>query len=259
MPLIPGPDGPIECVVRGSGLPVTVFAHGLAGSIEETRPFGSGVEGTRVFFHFRGHGATIGSESPWTYATLESELRAVMTAYDVQRGLGVSLGAGALLRAAASTPKAFERLVFVLPATIDQPRHDPAVMRMQTMAELIEHRDLSGLAQALVAEQPTAVQDRPDVALWAKRQAQRLSATTVVRGLRELPPQHPLESREGLHKIDCPVLVIGQEDDAAHPAALAQELAEALPHAEVEIFSGGGVLWTHRAELRTRISHFLNT
>ncbi|MEP6666673.1 MAG: alpha/beta hydrolase [Nocardioidaceae bacterium] len=258
MPLIHGPDGPIECVVTGSGSPVTAFAHGLAGSIEETRPFGSGVVGTRVFFHFRGHGATVGSEAPWTYATLESELRAVMSSYDVRRGLGVSLGAGALLRAAAATPEAFQRLVFVLPATIDQPRTDPAITRMQMMAELIEDRDIDGLARALVEEQPVSVQDRPDVKLWAQRQARRLSATTVARGLRELPPQHPLESRDGLADIDCPVLVIGQEDDAAHPAALARELAEALPHAEVEIFSVGGVLWTHRAELRSRIAHFLN-
>jgi 3-oxoadipate enol-lactonase len=258
VPLIPGPEGPIECLVKGSGSPVTVFAHGLAGSIEETRPFGSGVVGTRVFFHFRGHGATIGSEAPWTYATLEAELRAVMSAYDVRRGLGVSLGAGALMRAAAATPAAFERLVFVLPATIDQPRNDPAITRMQTMAELIEHRDLDGLARALVEEQPIDARGRRDVTLWARRQALRLSATTVARGLRELPPQHPLESREGLAQIECPVLVIGQEDDAAHPAALARELAEVLPDAEVEIFSGGGVLWTHRAELRSRISHFLN-
>ena len=39
---------------------------------------------------------------------------------------------------------------------------------MQTRAELVEHRDLAGLAASLVAEQPTGVRDRPDVRLWAR-------------------------------------------------------------------------------------------
>ena len=56
--LLDGPDGALEVLTTGSGLPSTVFAHGLAGSIETTRPFGSGVTGSRTFFHFRGHGAS---------------------------------------------------------------------------------------------------------------------------------------------------------------------------------------------------------
>ncbi len=259
MPLIDGPDGPIETLVTGSGSPVTVFAHGLAGSIDETRPFGSGVHGTRVFFHFRGHGATIGPERAWTYHAAAAELAAVVSAYDVRRGLGISLGAGALLAAAAANPGRFERLVLVLPATIDQPRTDAAVDLMQARAELVEHRDLSGLAASLVAEQPAGVRARPDVRLWAERQARRLTSTTVARALRELPPQHPLSSRAELAAITCPVLVVGQEGDAAHPAATARELAELLPAAEVEVYDDRGLLWSHRAAVRRRISTFLNS
>src|SRR4249919_75537 len=168
MRLISGPEGPLECLASGSGTPVTVFAHGLAGSIDETSPFGSGVNGTRVFFHFRGHGASGDAETPWSYAGAASDVRAVMAAYDARRGLGVSLGAGALLRRAVEEPDAFDRLVFVLPAAIDQPREDEAVGLMQTRAELVEHRDLAGLAASLVAEQPTGVRDRPDVRPWAE-------------------------------------------------------------------------------------------
>jgi hypothetical protein len=59
--------GDVEVLVTGSGSPVTVFGHGLAGSIAETRPFGSGVRGTRAFLHFRGHGATPSREGePWS-------------------------------------------------------------------------------------------------------------------------------------------------------------------------------------------------
>ena len=257
--MIAGPDGPIECLVTGGGTPVTVFAHGLAASIDETRPFGSGVDGKRVFFHFRGHGATVGSQAPWHFGGLAAELCAVVAAYGGSRALGVSLGAGALLRAAVSTPGVFDRLVLVLPAGIDRPRTDPAIERLQHQAELIERHDLPGLAAALVVELPASVRVRPDVQLWAKRQARRLSATSVARALRELPSQHPLDSRDELKAVECPVLLIAQEDDAAHPWAVARDLAEVLPRAELTIFGGGGLVWSHRAELRALISTFFNT
>lgn len=258
MPLIAGPEGPLECLATGSGEPVTVFAHGLAGSIDETRPFGSGVAGTRVFFHFRGHGASGESEAPWTYAAAAGDVQAVMRAYGARRGLGVSLGAGALLRAAVVDPGAFDRLVLVLPATIDLPRNDPAVTLMHKRAELIQDRDLDGLAASLVTEQPVGVRDRADVRSWAARQARRLSSSSVARALRELPPQHPLADRSQLAALRCPVLVIGQEGDAAHPAAIARELAAVLPDATLEVYDDGGVLWSHRTDVRGSISTFLN-
>lgn len=256
--VLAGPDGPIEVLVTGSGSPTTVFAHGLAGSIDETRPFGSGVAGTKAFFHFRGHGATVGPESAWTYAAVAAELMAVADATGATRGLGVSLGAGALLRAALDQPDRFERLVFVLPATIDTPRTDPAIVRMQLMAEHIEHRDLAALAEALVAEQPEAVRERADVQVWASKQARRLAATSLARGLRELPQRHPIEDRSELAVITAPALVIGQEGDEAHPAAIAEELAARLPNSSSVVFPAGGVLWSHRRETRAVISDFLN-
>ncbi|MGI8576567.1 MAG: alpha/beta fold hydrolase [Nocardioidaceae bacterium] len=254
-----GPDGPIEVLVTGSGQPVTVFAHGLAGSIEGTRPFGSGVAGTRVFFHFHGHGATVEAQSLWTYAALEAELRAVTDAYSARRALGVSLGAGALLGAAARTPADYDRLVFVLPAAVAEPRTDPAIERMQRMAELVDERDHAGLAAALVAEQPPSVRDRADVRRWADLQAHRLAATTVSSALRELPSQHPLEDQSSLTAITCLALVVGQTEDAAHPARIARELVAGLPNARLRVFTGGGLLWSHRAELRSLIGSFLNT
>ena len=259
MPLIDGPDGAIEVQLTGRGTPVTVFAHGLGACIDETRPFGSGVRGSRVFFHFRGHGATVGWESPWTYAALAAELQTVAAAYGARRALGVSLGAGALLRAAADTPAAFDRLVFVLPAAIDRPRVDAAVKRMQRQAEMVQRGDLDALAASLLGEQPPAVRDRADVQVWARRQASRLSAPTVARALRELSLQHPVESRSVLARVRCPALVVGQEGDAAHPASIARKLAGALPTAELAMFDASGLAWNHRVELRAVISRFFDS
>lgn len=258
MPLLDTGDTVVEYLVTGRGEPGTVFAHGLAGAIDETRPFGSGVRGTRTFLHFRGHGASSSPETAWTYDALSAELLAVADHVCATRALGVSLGAGALLRAAVAHPRRFERLVLVLPATIDRPRHDPAVLRMRGMADLVESRDSEAVAEMLRLEQPDHARERPDVVAWSRKQARRLMDTAVARALRELPEQHPLEDRRLLGAVTAPVLVVAQDGDEAHPMQVAEELAEALPAARLARFDAGGILWTHRRELRELIGGFLD-
>lgn len=258
MPLLQSAETLVDYLVTGSGHPVTVFAHGLASAIDETRPFGSGVRGTKAFLHFRGHGASSAPETPWTYAALSEELLTVADHVGATRALGVSLGAGTLLRIAATQPDRFERLVLVLPATIDRPRHDPAVLRMRTMAEHVEARDLDEVAALLRSEQPEGARERPDVVAWSRKQARRLLDSTIARALRDLPEQHPLDDRDVLRRVASPVLVVGQHGDEAHPASIAEELADALPQARLSMFDAGGVLWTHRRELRELIAGFLN-
>lgn len=257
MPFVDGPDGPVEIVVSGRGEPVTVFAHGLASSIDETRPFGSGVRGTRVFLHFRGHGATASPSTPWTYAALTAELLAVADSVGATRGLGISLGGGALLRAAWTDPGRFERLVLVLPAAIDRPRHDQAIARMTAMGAMVETGDAKGLADGLIAEQPVGARGRPDVAVWAHRQAGRLLASGAARALRDLPQQHPLPTVADLSHVGAQCLVIGQEGDTAHPASVARELAGRLPHSRLVVYDDSGLLWAHRDQLRRQIADFL--
>jgi pimeloyl-ACP methyl ester carboxylesterase len=256
--LLSGPYGPIECLVTGSGRPVTLFAHGFASSIVETRPFGSGVLGSRVFFSFRGHGATPPVDGAWTYPGLATELSAVRATYDATRGLGVSLGAGALLRAAVDDPNRFERLVLVLPPALDAPRRGKAVARVEAMARCAASHDVDGLTQLLLAEQPAEVRTGRAVRMWAQLQAERLSGGNLRDAITQIPALFPLEHRSLLSLVSCPVLVVGQEGDEAHPSQVVHDLAEALPAAEPVVFSAGGVLWTHRAALRSLVSNFLN-
>lgn len=248
----------IEYLVTGSGQPVTVFAHGLASSIDQTRPFGSGVRGSRVFLHFRGHGGSGEPSTPWTYDAVADEVAAVADRVGATRALGVSLGAGATLRLAVREPGRFERLVLALPAAIDRARDDVTVTRFRRMADRLATGDLEEVAELLVLEQPAGARDRPDVHVWARQRARRLARSSVLRGLRELPPQHPLDDAAALSRLTTPVLVIGQRGDDTHPAAVAEELAERLPRARLEMFDAGGVLWGHRQELRALIGGFLN-
>lgn len=255
---MPGPDGPLEVVVNGEGSPVTVFAHGLAGSIAETRPFGSGVAGTRVFFHFRGHGESGAPDRAFSYADLSAELVAVADRHAATRGLGVSLGAGALVGAAVDRPDRFERLVLVLPASADRPRSGVALDRVEAMAERADAGDVDGLTALLLAEQPAELATRRVVMMWARQQAERFVRPELARHMRIVPRSHPLQSMDQLRALTVPVLVIGQDGDEAHPARLARELAEALPDARLEVFPPGGVVWSHRARLREVVTGFLN-
>jgi len=256
-PLV-GPHGVIDYLVTGSGPPVTVFGHGLASSIAQTRPLGSGVPGTRVYLHFRGHGRTSAPDprtSPWTYAALAEELRLVADRSGATRALGLSMGGHALLSLVAGSPDRFERLVFVLPAALDG--LSPSEHGAQ-MADLVDRGDVEGVARMLVAWQPVAVQELPAVRLWARRHAADLAGTPVVTALREMPGQVPLPGGvEPLRQVRVPALVIAQDGDPIHPVAVAERLAGTLPDARLEVLEPGGVLWRDRARLRGLVTDFL--
>jgi proline-specific peptidase len=49
-----------------------------------------------------------------------------------------------------------------------------------------------------------------------------------------------MDFRKSLGRIKCPVLVLGGEDDPITPPALAREIADALPNAELRIFDNCG-------------------
>ena len=257
--LVDGPAGRIEVLRAGSGDPVTVFAHGLASSIAQTRPFGSGVPGTRVYLHFRGHGATdspLPERSPWTYAALAGELRAVADHVGATRALGVSLGSHALLSLVARDPARFERLVFVLPAAIDRP--SPSTHGVE-MADLVDRRDVEGVARMLVEWQPPSVRDLPAVRVWARRHADEIAGTALATALRELPEQVPLpDGADALRSVEAPALVVAQEGDPIHPVEVAERLSSLLPRCRLEVLPAGGVLWRDRPVLRDLVSGFLS-
>ena len=182
--LLEGPNGVIELITTGSGLPATVFAHGVTGSIQTTRPFGSGVMGSRTFFHFRGYGASAPAATPLTYAALEADLRSVANHVGATQALGVSMGAGALCRLLAVSPLRFERLVFVLPAALDRPRTDKAIdgLGLAAAAPLADRVVLRAvIAPALVIAQ----EQDPEHPVWV---AEQLAASLPNAHLEVLSP-----------------------------------------------------------------------
>ncbi|MFC0358333.1 alpha/beta fold hydrolase [Kytococcus sp. HMSC28H12] len=253
-----GPEGPLEVFATGRGEPVTVYAHGLAGSITSTRPFATGVVGGSVFLHQRGHGRSLAPDGGWDYGHLAADLLAVADRHGATRALGLSMGAGAITRILAEQPDRFERAVLVIPAVIDATREDAALRRMERMAALVEAGDADALEAWLLADQPAAVRDQPAVRAFCRQQAEALLGTGAATALRALPGAHPIDDRAALAAVSAPVLVIGQEDDDAHPASVARGLGEALGNATVEVLPPGGLIWAHRQRVRELVTGFLN-
>ncbi|MFI5832116.1 alpha/beta fold hydrolase [Micromonospora sp. NPDC051300] len=257
--LVATPHGvSLERLVTGVGDPVTVFAHGLGNGIATTRPFGSGVTGRRIFFQFRGHGRSDSPTGPWTYLDLARDLRAVADLGGATRAFGASLGAGALCRLLAESPERFEKLVFFLPAVLDTPRGEVAHARLTGLLDAVADGDAHALAEAVSLELPPSVRNTPAGWAYLRQRLDQLLRDGLAPGLAGLPEQAALDDAAALAAVTAPALVIACADDDLHPVAVAEQLAAALPAATLHVYDRPGVLWTERADLRGRISTFLN-
>ncbi|WP_434741847.1 alpha/beta fold hydrolase [Micromonospora sp. SH-82] len=249
----------LEQLVTGSGDPVTVFAHGLANGIATTRPFGSGVDGRRIFFQFRGHGRSDAPPGDWTYLDLARDLRAVADLGGATRAFGVSLGAGALCRLLTESPQRFDRVVFFLPAALDRPRPATARQRLTDLLDAIGSGDASAVAEVVSTELPPAVRNTPAGWAYLRQRLDHLLRDGLAPGLAGLPGQAPLTDRSALTRVTTPALVIGAAGDDLHPVSVAEDLAAALPRATLHVYDRPGVLWSDRADLRHRVATFLNS
>jgi pimeloyl-ACP methyl ester carboxylesterase len=240
----------VTLVVRGSGPPVTVVAHGLGASIPESRALAGGIPGTRLFPQARGHGDAPLPEQPG-YGELADDLRAVADAHDATQALGTSMGAHALLRLLSTTPTRFERLVMFLPAAIDSP-----VRRPPALAEALRSADREAVLSVVRQEVlgvPGASVDR-----YVEARTDFLLASPGLPALLEaLPDDVPVPDRSVLAAVTAEVLVIGQEGDALHPASVARELAAALPRARLVVLEQPGAAFREPRLLRTLIGEHL--
>ncbi|MCW2640610.1 MAG: alpha/beta hydrolase fold protein [Dactylosporangium sp.] len=257
--LVATPHGvELECLTTGSERPVTVFAHGLAGGIAETRPLGSGVSGRRVFFQFRGHGRSAAPPGRWTYLDLARDLRAIADLHGATRALGVSLGAGALCRLLADNPNRFEKVVFFLPAVLDQLRPRAATQRLTDLLAAVEAEDAAAVADVIALEAPAQMRNTPAAWSYLRQRLEQLMRDGLAEGIAELPGQVALTDRAALGEVTASALVLACRGDELHPVEVAEQLAAALPVATLHVYDRPGVMWTERADLRERIAGFLN-
>ena len=169
--------------------------------------------------------------------------------------VGISMGAGALCAGLAAEPDRFEAVVLALPASLDRPR--VAMQEFTALARLVQAADSEAVTAHLLAMEPQELADLPEVQRWCAEQAARLLAGSAGAALEALPHQVPVADASSLAAVTAPVLVIAQTDDAIHPVSVAEELAEVLPQARLEVFGAGGILWAHRERVTTVVGDFI--
>lgn len=241
--------------VVGEGSPVTVFAHGLGGSMAETRPLASRVPGTRVLLDFRGHGSSEALADGWDYDLLAADLRAVADETDASRAVGLSVGSGALLRVLSHEPDRFERVALVMPAALDDARDDGATRSIRRLGSAIDDGDVAAVTDLLLAELPPDVQARRGVRLLLGRRAAQLVTRPAPR---PRIVDRPVHDRSVLAAVSAPALVVAQDDDPLHALDLAVEVAAALPGAALLALPAGGVFWTAAPQVARALAHHLS-
>jgi 3-oxoadipate enol-lactonase len=246
--------GGVHATVLGAGGPVTVLAHGIGGSVAETRPLAARLGGTRVLLEFRGHGRSDALPPGWDYDVVADDLRAVADATGATRAVGLSLGAGALLRLLATEPGRFDRVAFVLPAAIDATRADGATLRLRKLGRAIDRRDVDAVAELLVDEVPAQVRGRRGTSLLLRRRATALVERDAPQPMQD---DRPLHDRAVLRRVTAPALVVGQAGDPLHRLDVAAELAAALPDASLLTLPEGGVFWTAARAVQTALTEHL--
>ncbi|MDR7302324.1 alpha/beta fold hydrolase [Haloactinomyces albus] len=243
--------------VHGSGSPVTLVVHGLGATEGEARIPASGVRGTRVVVTLPGHGdAAAAPTGYWDYGRVAEDVLAIADEVAATRAVGVSLGAGALIRIAAEEPDRFERLALLLPASLDRPRDEAATAPFMRLADAVDAAASDGGAslRALVTRSLPAGMEVGDHAEQRAAALRRLGSA-----LRALPGKCPVDDAAPLAAVTSDVLVVGATDDELHSPEVAKEVARAFPDARLELLPSAAPMVTHRHELRSLLTGLLNS
>ncbi len=259
MPTVESQGVKVAVEVIGEGEPVTVLGHGLTGNRRDLMVFTPFLPGTKVLFDFRGHGESE-APGPGSYSMnhFAADAEAVADAFGATCAGGWSLGAGAIMRLLTRRPDRFERLVFLLPAKVE----DSSQVRLDLLelASLLETRSVEEAAEAVLAREDArgAFDEFPSSREIRRATLLGLNPTSIPHAIRECLNDPPVGHTEQLALVRTPALVIGQEGDPLHEAQVARELAEALPNSELLIFPDPYALIRDIPMVVQKVSAFLS-
>ncbi|HUR15256.1 MAG TPA: hypothetical protein VM097_12275 [Mycobacteriales bacterium] len=210
------------------------------------------MRGTKAFVQARGHGRAWAGEPG--YQVLADDLLSEADRLGATRAVGVSLGAGALLRLLSQHPTRFDRVVLLLPVALDIAGL-PAVRRGGALAGALRARDRAAVERLVRSELPDTGSGLGD---YVAARTELLLAADVLPLLDALTREAPVADRASLAAVTAEVLVLGQEGDDVHPAAVAREVAAAMPSARLVAFARPSPLVHERFRLRSLITGHLD-
>ncbi|WP_181272755.1 alpha/beta fold hydrolase [Brevibacterium oceani] len=261
---LPGPDTGYIATF-GSGRPHTLFSHGFAGAVRDTRPFGTGVSGARHFLHLPGHGGRPSPGPGWTYPQIAEALAEALRTTSATRALGVSMSAGGLLHLLSTAHPAIanlEKLALVLPASFTGfPAEVTAANRsyLERLRRLVADEDVDGIVDLMLSREPAEVAEMLPARAWTKAKAENLVHTDMSDGLGlalEIAVDDTAEAAENLRTFPGEVLILTHEDDPAHPVPIAEAIHRAIPNSRLEVLPAGSILWRGRHEVRRILGEF---
>jgi pimeloyl-ACP methyl ester carboxylesterase len=247
---------------EGAG-PVLVFQHGLGANAGQPFEIIGGFEGfRRITLECRGHGGSdMGSADQLAIATFAEDVLALMDHLGIARAHvgGISMGAAVATRFAVLNPLRAQSLCIARPAWFDRPSPDNMAIFAVAAAFLDAHGAQEARARFEACEPFAALKAvSPDNAASLLGQFDRPDPASTQVLLSRLAVDGTGLSMADYHALRLPVQVIGHGQDAVHPWAMAQAIADAIPGAElVEITAKSISLERYRAEFSCALEGFL--
>ncbi|HEX4941702.1 MAG TPA: hypothetical protein VFW51_04135, partial [Actinomycetota bacterium] len=149
----------------------------------------------------------------------------------------------------------FDRIVMLLPASLDLPFRNPE--KFDAIADLLEAYPKDEAIERILEMSEERYARAPwlrelDLTLW-----EDMNPAGVARAIREVTRDISISDRELLRKVEAPALLICREGDAIHPAALGRILADLMPDAELITFASEEELIASIPSLVERVRVFL--
>lgn len=231
--------------MAGEG-PTVVWGHGLSSCRANENDFGVldwarlGATGRLVRYDARGHGDSGFTAEPAGYAwdELARDQLALLDNLGIHRYTvaGASMGCGTALHVALLAPERIEAMVLLIPPTAWETRR-ARVEIWEQVAALIEDQGIDAFAAAMAAMPlPEPFRGRVEWRESFERNARgvdpvRLAGVFRGAGTADLP------ERDRIRTITVPTRILAWSGDPGHPTSTAEELAELLPNAELDIAS----------------------
>ncbi|MEU4313082.1 alpha/beta fold hydrolase [Nocardia sp. NPDC024068] len=192
-----------------------------------------------------GHGASTPLDRPFTFEQCAQGVGRILDTLEIERAHIVGNSWGAMIGATfcALYP---ER---VLTAVLMNGTASPAGVRqrLEYGALLVLARILGGFRGPLTRSAldaflgPTTMRTRPEAVEHVRKTVRANDIRSVRHAVRSVVPQRP-DQRQLLARISTPTLIIGGSEDSTFPPAEVEEMARAVPGAELSIMAGAAHL-----------------
>jgi len=255
-----------ELAVHDCGTGKTLlFQHGLGGNeAQVAQVIPEGLDWRRITTECRGHGSsTLGTRRPFSIAMFAADVIAAANERGIDRFIagGISMGAAIALHLAKTHPERVSGLILVRPAWSFARAPDNLAPIREIAALLRSHPLAEG--QALFARSATAERLRveaPDNLASLLGYFERPDASDFADVLGDIASDGTGVSREDAANLAVPALVLGNQQDATHPLAVARLTADALPNARfLEVPAKAADAEAHFIAVRAVIHQFFET